>query len=462
MSRKKNVVKFEQRNNFNIGIVIFFVITVYIVFNIFQYMTSETIAAYEVSQGAIASNNTYRGLILRSESVCYSERTGYVNYYVKNASRVSVNDTIYSIDTKGDISDQISAVSASGNMLSNESLKDISLSIDTFTNTYQSSDFFYALTFKNDLESTLLQYVNTAALDQLGSKVNSAAGSTFYLMKPIDTGIVTYYVDGYEGVTVDDVNISMMKTNEYVKQNLKSNTKVTSGDPVYKIITDEAWNIVVPITESLAQTLEGGSSIKIRFCEDDFTVNAKYSIVHNQSEYFLNLSLTTAMIRYVNERFVDIELVLNDEIGLKIPKSSITKKDFYTVPKQAFTQGGDSNSYGLLIQTDTEEGELVNFVTPTIYFETEDYYYIDDEDVSTGDVALMNNSSKKYTIGSDIDSLIGVYNINKGYAVFKQINIIYENEEYAIIEQKTAYGVALYDHIALDGSKLKENQLVTK
>ena len=39
---------------------------------------------------------------------------------------------------------------------------------------------------------------------------------------------------------------------------------------------------------------------------------------------------------------------------------------------------------------------------------------------------------------------------------------MYENEDYAIVEQKTAYGISLYDHIALDGSKLTENQLITK
>ena len=55
-----------------------------------------------------------------------------------------------------------------------------------------------------------------------------------------------------------------------------------------------------------------------------------------------------------------------------------------------------------------------------------------------------------------------MYNINKGYAVFKQINILTKNEDYAIIETKTTYGISLYDHIALDGSKVKENQLVIK
>ena len=75
---------------------------------------------------------------------------------------------------------------------------------------------------------------------------------------------------------------------------------------------------------------------------------------------------------------------------------------------------------------------------------------------------IKSDSSKTYTVGADVDKLTGVYNINKGYAVFKQINILSQNENYAIIETKTAYGVALYDHIALDGSKVKENQLVVK
>ena len=57
---------------------------------------------------------------------------------------------------------------------------------------------------------------------------------------------------------------------------------------------------------------------------------------------------------------------------------------------------------------------------------------------------------------------MGVYNINKGYAIFKQIRIIYQNEEYAIVEPRTTYGIALYDHIALDASSLSENELVIK
>ena len=37
---------------------------------------------------------------------------------------------------------------------------------------------------------------------------------------------------------------------------------------------------------------------------------------------------------------------------------------------------------------------------------------------------------------------------------------MFQNEEYAIIETGTDYGIALYDHIALDGSKVQEDELV--
>lgn len=69
---------------------------------------------------------------------------------------------------------------------------------------------------------------------------------------------------------------------------------------------------------------------------------------------------------------------------------------------------------------------------------------------------------KHIQIGTDTDELTGVYNINKGYAVFKQINILSQNDDYTIVETGTTYGVALYDHIALDGSSVVENQTITK
>ena len=37
------------------------------------------------------------------------------------------------------------------------------------------------------------------------------------------------------------------------------------------------------------------------------------------------------MVTFVSDRFLDIELILNDETGLKIPNSSIVEKEFFLI-----------------------------------------------------------------------------------------------------------------------------------
>jgi hypothetical protein len=96
----------------------------------------------------------------------------------------------------------------------------------------------------------------------------------------------------------------------------------------------------------------------------------------------------------------------------------------------------------------------------TIYFENDDCYYIDSEYFTKGDEVIHPDSGETYTIGTDTAELSGVYNVNKGYAVFKQIEIIYQNEDYTIVKTGTDYGISLYDRIVLQGDKVKENDVL--
>ena len=54
----------------------------------------------------------------------------------------------------------------------------------------------------------------------------------------------------------------------------------------------------------------------------------------------------------------------------------------------------------------------------------------------------------------------GVYNINKGYAVFKAIEILASNDEYYTIAKGTKYGLNVYDHILLDPDKVKDKDFI--
>ena len=74
-------------------------------------------------------------------------------------------------------------------------------------------------------------------------------------------------------------------------------------------------------------------------------------------------------------------------------------------------KGNDSNSLGIMVKRSGGN----EFVSPTIYHETEDYYYISDEKVDAKDYILKPNSSEEYRVDTKTDELQGVYNVNKGY-----------------------------------------------
>ena len=84
---------------------------------------------------------------------------------------------------------------------------------------------------------------------------------------------------------------------------------------------------------------------------------------------------------------------------------------------------------------------------------------MDGKELAAGDVILKPDSDETYEIG-ETAKLEGIYCINKGYAVFRQIHIIYQNAEYSIIRNGTEYGVSLYDHIALEGNAVTEDLVI--
>ena len=193
MEKSKKVIKYRQPKNFNIGIVIFAIIIIYVIFNVISYFSSSSIAEYEVQQGTIAANYVYKGFVLRDEQVRYSSTEGYLNYYVKNGNRVAYDDIICSVDLQGNLSSQITESSKEGGSLSKNNLKQISEEIDGFCTSYDNNDFSSVFTFKNDLSSQLTQTLSSNALSQLSSQVTEAENNnTFIKVHSEAPGIIAY------------------------------------------------------------------------------------------------------------------------------------------------------------------------------------------------------------------------------------------------------------------------------
>ena len=71
----------------------------------------------------------------------------------------------------------------------------------------------------------------------------------------------------------------------------------------------------------------------------------------------------------------------------------------------------------------------------------------------------MPDSQEKYTV-SRKGTLMGVYYMNKGYADFRQIQILYQNDEYSIVKSNTDYGLNVYDYVVLNADTVHEEQFI--
>lgn len=73
MAKKTEKIKtYRKPLNLNIGMIIFGVIFVYVIVCVVMYFQTSYIVRYEVKEGSLATNNIYRGVIIRKESVVYA------------------------------------------------------------------------------------------------------------------------------------------------------------------------------------------------------------------------------------------------------------------------------------------------------------------------------------------------------------------------------------------------------
>ena len=126
-----------------------------------------------------------------------------------------------------------------------------------------------------------------------------------------------------------------------------------------------------------------------------------------------------------------------------------------------------------LVVNDVFQHTSTVFTPAVIYYSDDDFVYIEVSQPSeqsqasqssvlkAGDNIVLPGSAagEKFQINEAVP-LKGVYYINKGYAIFKHIEILASNDEYLIIKKNTEYGLSMYDHILIDTSRYSEGDFI--
>lgn len=458
-NQNKKVISIKKDIKFNVATIMIAVILVYVIICIFISANKNPITTYKVNKSSVNNNITLEGLAIRDEQILNATKSGYICYYIRDGEKIKNHATVCTIDEKGQIYNTIDDTESYENLLTADDFNDIRSLISLYKVGYSDVSFYSAYNFETNVNNRVLELSNEILMQQ----VNQGSGGNAMLtaIAAPQSGIVTYYTDGYENFNIANVTMADFDKSKYSKETLKTGDIISEGRPIIKIVPNEEWNIVAPISAEQASLLSEKTKVRFKINNSSYDVIMPFEIIHGSDGTYINIMLDKYMSNFISERFVDVEILTDEETGLKIPVSSIVEKDVYKIPAEYFTAGGNqSASNRINLQSKSEDGKLtITQITPTIYDSDEEYCLVDPMLFDSSDVIININTNETMAVSMlETEKIKGVYSANRGTAEFKEVTIIKTIDEFVLIESNEK--IKVYDNIILDSSQVKENQII--
>ena len=453
--------KRKRRIRWNIGMIVFLVIFIYVMINIVSFFIKKKLTVYRVTKDEMTTTFSFTGIALRDEKLLKASQNGYITYYVEEGKRVRKSGTLYILDKDGKVqetfADQAEALRGKGETLDDE---EIQKKVTEFQFIYSDGSFSDVYDLKYDLKNTILN-LNEDSMKEVIDAVSKKLGEdAFHTETSPASGAAAFYSDSFDGKTADDITDADFDQENYRAVRYKSSDQVKKGNVVCRVTNSENWTVVVPLEKSQYDFLQDKDSVTVKFQSDQEKTTADLKVKKKGNSYFGYLSLDDYVVRYLDERYLDIDITLDSHEGLKIPNSAVVKKKFYQVPAEYISKGNDGKEEGFSVRTTDDKGEVkVEQKNFTIYKKTKKYCYLDPEEVGE-DVVLQSMDSDDTYLVEKTKTLEGVYCTNQGYADFRLIEKTAQKDDYCIVEENTDHGISLYDFIVLDSSTIKENQII--
>lgn len=501
-----NVVRLNSRERtikINAAVIVFGMILLYVIANVLRAWLKVPVTTYKVSSSNINNNITTTCIALRKEIEVKSNKSGYLIYYVREGDKVRKNGPVCTVDETKTILNAIEDTSDEGTKktkLTNSDLLTVRTAIDNYKNSYSDVNFADIYNFKGNIESKVMELSNQVMRQEVAVG-GAALSATLENINSPESGIIAYYTDGYEEYTPDTIPASAFNKTDYKKNSINSGEILESGNTVFKIVSDENWSLVVPITPEQMSTimnqrviifkLDGGP---IELSSTDFTTEQR------SDSCYLTINMSKYMIDYLDKRFLTIEIILNKYDGLKIPNSSMVEMETYLVPPEYIHQNESNDNCVTVIKTDADgsqheeevmilaykkaertkkdtdvEGAAASATDAAIASSTDallaaelsestgedknEYYFINTKYFDETDMLKANGAAEAKPVLSLLrERLTGVYRTTRGTALFTEITIVKSQDEFTIVKNNEKLNE--FDNIVLDSSDVEENQQI--
>ncbi len=390
MSNKNKIVKINRSIRINAATFVVAAILLYVFICIIRAAAKEPISIYRVSKSNVNNNITLNGIAIRDEQLIQTSQAGYVCYYIRDGEKVMKGSTVCTVDETGNLVNTVGDKDEFEALLTEEDYQDIRELISLYKISYSDETFFEAYNFENNVNNKVLELTNEVMMQQ----ITDSGYANLSGVKSSYSGIVTYYIDGYEGYDISKVKASDFDKSKYSKQTLKTGEIVSAGSNIVKIIPSETWNIVAPISDVQISSLADSENISFKINNSSYTVYMPYSIINGSDGKYINISLDKYLYNYIAERFLTVEIIKEEDEGLKVPNTSLVGKDVYKIPVNYLTGGGNQGTDNRFnVQRKDENGNTVNtLVEATIFKYDDEYCYVDPSFFEDSDILVPKNT----------------------------------------------------------------------
>ena len=306
---KKRQRKIKMR--WNIGMIIFAVIFVYIVINVIIFMGKKKLSVYKVTEDKITNTLSLTGIAVRDEQLLKTSQSGYITYYVEEGKRVKKDGTVFTVDKDKKVqetfAEKVEELQKTTNVMDDD---EVSRKINEYQSVYNDNNFSEVYDLKYDLKNAILN-INEDAMKKVIASVQDAMGTeSFQTQKSTSSGVVEFYSDKFDGKKVSDINASDFDQTRYRKQKYNTADKVKKNKVVARINKSEKWQIVVPLKEEEYKMLKDKKEVSIRFMQDQNKATATVETIKKGKNYFGYLKLNDYAVRYLSERYLEIDSTL--------------------------------------------------------------------------------------------------------------------------------------------------------
>ena len=486
--RKKHKRK-RRGSQMMMPLVVFAIIALYLVGQIGGLVAKRSdIDVETVAYGTIDTPEIYTGLILREEYVVESSRDGQPYYQYSQGDYVpkgAVVCTVKDTDSTDELESKLKQIDK--DILKSQKARtdlsafsedisrledNVSRTVDAYAGRSMRASLSYMYTLKSQVASFMDQRneiwltENVDSLSQLTEEKNvyeKQLAQNQSALSAAEAGVLCLSYDGMEKKRTPEQaeKVTKKQIGDSKTQYISKAKSVAKGDPLFKIITDNKWYVVAYLPNNAVTGWEAGKTsrtLNMLTEEETYQISADVeALTAGEKETKVVFSSYEHMEDFMEGRTVSFSLEGAVKEGLKIPNDAIVEKSLLKIPRDCLTESM-GNTGVLLIK-----GSSTKFTDISVVTGDEEAVYIEtgDGSLKTGDVVLQGTGEAATQVTlSELKPHTGVYVANSSVAKFAVVEIIEQNQEYAIVKAGSTTGLQAYDTIVSDAKNIKEGESI--